>query len=407
MRALLLVAVLVLAAVLALASPARAVERTFAGSAQIDYLYVPTQGLNGANQGTGNGFDGFTMEATLKLAVDITDHVSANVKVCYGCHGFEADMIYFDLRAFDELNFRVGRFSPGFGAFNLRHDVANQKLSDKPLPYDMGRMLRNGSWNAGVIPAPFPDNGAEIDGTHWFKEAAQLDYAVYGVTGFRTTGGQVTDIAFQESHLPFYVDNNARPTFGGRLALTLKPSKSTDITFGGSGMAGTYDDQNQLWYLILGGDFSVRVNRTNFRMEYLVRRTDFYLVDPTTNLSNQALFKYAFGSGPGNNYFVKQGAYAELEQPLVRDLDLVLRVDGLARTGNVPLVNPDANGNVPTGAPDLSQRSGVLRETVGLAYAIERNIRLKLSGECYEWSDPDAMKHYVDVAIHTGVVGTF
>jgi hypothetical protein len=395
---------LIVAVVLALAAPARAVERTVAGSAQIDYLFVPTVKDADANAGTGNGFDGFTLESTLKLAVDISDHVSANVKLCYGCHGFEMDMVYFDLRAFDELNFRVGRFSPSFGAFNLRHDVANQKLSDKPLPYDMGRMLRLTSWNAGVIPAPFPDNGAEIDGTHFFGESAQIDYAVYGVTGFRATGTQVTDIEFGLSHLPFYVDNNARPTGGARFALTLKPSGSTDITLGASGMAGTYDDLNQLWYFIFGADFSVRVRRTNFRVEYLARRTDFY--ETVDGHSNQALFKYEFA--PNGNYFVKHGAYAELEQPLVRDLDLIVRADGLLRLGNVPLVDPDSFGNVPPGPPALSSTSWVVRETLGLAYSVERNIRIKLSGETYEWSDPDPVdQHKTDVAIHTAVVGSF
>jgi hypothetical protein len=392
---------LVVAVVFGFVAPARAVERTVAGSAQIDYLFVPTVKSADANSGAGNGWDGFTLEATLKLAVDITDHVSANVKFCYGCHGFEADMVYFDLRAFDELNFRVGRFSPSFGAFNLRHDVANQKLSDKPLPYDMGRMLRNSSWNAGIIPAPFPDNGAEIDGTHFFGESAQLDYAVYGVAGFRTSGTQVVDIEFNQSHLPYYVDNNARPTGGGRLALTLKPSASSDITFGGSGMAGTYDDLNQLWYEVFGGDFSVRVNRTTFRMEYVVRKTDFY-----ANPSTQSLFKYSFAPNQGN-YFIKQGAYAELEQPLVRDLDVILRVDGLKRDGNVPLMNPDLLGTDAAGPPDLTSNSWVLRETLGFAYAVERNIRLKLSGELYQWSDPDNLGHKLDLALHTGVVGSF
>jgi len=31
----------------------------------------------------------FTTEASLKLAVDVSEHISANVKLCYGCHGFE------------------------------------------------------------------------------------------------------------------------------------------------------------------------------------------------------------------------------------------------------------------------------------------------------------------------------
>jgi hypothetical protein len=372
----------------AFTQPARAIERTFAGSAQLDYLFVPTAKDFDANAGTGDTFDGFTLEATLKLAVDLTEHLSANVKVCYGCHGFEADMVYFDLRAFDELNFRIGRFSPGFGAFNLRHDPANQKLSDKPLPYDMGRMLRNTDWNGGVLPSPFPDNGVEIDGTHWLGERGQFDYAIYAVAGFRATGANVTDINFVESHESYYVDNNARPAGGARLALTLKPSKLSDVSLGASGMAGTYDDENKLLYAIVGADFSVRANRTNFRVEYLVRRTDFDTSDPSA-------FKYAIAPVQGN-YFTKHGAYAELEQPLARDFDFVARVDALARFGNVP-----------AGTTDLSSRSGMLRETVGLAYAVERNLRLKASVEYYQYSDRDANGHNDDVAIHAGVTGTF
>ena len=136
-------------------------SRIGAGSAQVDYHFVPTAHDAKAFP---NGFDGFTTELAGKLAVDFSERVSANLKVCYGCHGFEADMMYFDFRVADELNFRAGRFRPSFGAFNLRHDPANHRSSDKPLPYDMGRMLRMRQWNLGVLPSPFPDNGLEIDG---------------------------------------------------------------------------------------------------------------------------------------------------------------------------------------------------------------------------------------------------
>ena len=388
MRSSLAVCLLVIAFVLGVAAPARAIDRTFAGSAQLDYLLVPTApGLN-ANMGSTYGsFDGFTLEASLKLAVDITDHLSANVKVCYGCHGFEMDMVYFDLRAADELNFRVGRFSPSFGAFNVRHDPANQKLSDKPLPYDMGRMLRYVDWNDGILPAPFPDNGVEIDGTHWISQTTQLDYAVYGVAGFRSLQAAPVDINFPQSHTIFYVDNNALPAGGARLALTLKPTPTSDVSFGASGVAGTYDDANQLLYVIGGLDFALRVQRTNFRMEYLVRRTEFSEADPSE-------FKYQFAPQQGN-YFMKHGAFAELEQPVIRDLDFIARVDGLARFGNAPIDTA------------LSSRSGVLRETLGLAYTVERNLRLKTSVEGYEWTDKDESGHMNDIAIHLGVVGTF
>ena len=390
MRSHFVVVAAVFAFVLAFVSPARAIERTFAGSAQVDYLAVPTAPSADANAGTGNTFDGFTLEAGMKVAVDISSHLSANVKVCYGCHGFELDMAYFDLRVADELNFRLGRFSPSFGSFNLRHDPANQKLSDKPLPYDMGRMLRNTAWGYSVLPSPFPDNGFEVDGTHWFGSKAELDYAAYGVAGFRTTGPTPIDINFPLSHsypYAFYVDNNARPTVGARVALTVKPSPSTDLTFGTSGMGGTYDDQNQLLYLILGGDVSLRVNRTNLRAEYLVRRTEFSTADPS-------LLKYAIAPNQGN-YFTKHGAYLEVEQPLVRDLDVVARVDGMLRLGNV------AAGSL------LTNQSWMARQTLGLAYGVERNLRLKGSVEYYEFSEADLAGNQRDLAVHLGVSGTF
>jgi len=92
---LVLVAVLV-AVVAALFVPAQAlaVDRTFAGSAQIDYHFIPDRASR-EGQAT-QAFGGFTLEAALKLSVDVSDHLSANVKVCVGCHGFETDMAYLD-----------------------------------------------------------------------------------------------------------------------------------------------------------------------------------------------------------------------------------------------------------------------------------------------------------------------
>ena len=128
MRAAYLSTLLALATMLA-AWSAYAVDRNFAGSAQVDYFFVPTAGGN-LNEGDAPGhygFDGFTIEASEKVAVDVSEHLSANVKVCFGCHGFELDMAYADYRFADELNIRAGRFSPSFGAF--RPDG----LSDGPM----------------------------------------------------------------------------------------------------------------------------------------------------------------------------------------------------------------------------------------------------------------------------------
>ena len=376
----------VIAALLALVAPASALERNFAGSAQLDYALAPSEKDVKAFP---NAFDGFTTEFAGKLAVDFSDKVSANLKVCYGCHGFEADMMYFDFRAADALNFRAGRFSPSFGAFNIRHDPANHRLSDKPLPYDMGRMLRMRQWNLGVLPSPFPDNGIELDGTKFFGESAQLDYAAYGVTGFKSAV-KPTDIDFTLSRSPsaYYTDDNGRPSVGGRASLTFKLGETSDLTLGVSGMGGTYDPENHQAYYIWGADISARLDKTNVRLEYLARRTSFDTSDPT-------VYKYNISPKSGD-FAVKHGAYFEVEQALTPDLDLIGRIDGMYRVGNVAKDS------------ELTNKSSVLRETLGGAYAIERGLRVKFSTEVWEFSNIDpATGHKVELSFHGGLAGSF
>jgi hypothetical protein len=371
---------------------ARAADRNFAGSAQLDYHLIPTHGFN-LNEGQVGkyGFDGATLEATAKVAVDVSDHLSANVKVCYGCHGFELDMAYVDYRVADEFNVRAGRFSPSFGSFNLRHDVANHKLSDKPLPYDMGRMIRMRTWNMGVLPSPFPDNGVEINGTHWFGESTELDYAAYAVAGFRTADAHPIDIDFMRSRQPYYADNNGRPTVGARVALTYKLGALSDLTLGASGMYGTYDGNNDLAYFIVGGDFVLRIHRTSFRVEYLVRRTEI-----DTSIPSQLALPVP---ASGNDAFMKHGAYVEIEQPLSRRVDLLARIDGMYRVGNF--------ASDPSGETPLKRRSSVARYTIGGYYAFEHGFRMKLSTELWQFSDEDDDGKRLELGIHTAFVGTF
>jgi hypothetical protein len=365
--------------------PAMAIERTFAGSAQLDYHLVPSQR---DAEGHAITFDGFTKEVALKLAVDLGEHVSANVKICVGCHGFETDMAYFDLRATDELNVRVGRFSPSFGSFNLRHDPGNHKLSDKPLPYDMGRMLRMRDWNMGVLPSPFPDDGVELNGSHWFRDVVQIDYAAYAVSGFKADQTS-TDLDFVQSRAggTYYVDNNTRPAVGGRLAMTARFTPSHDMTLGASGMHGTFDPANDLTYTILGSDLSFRLDHTSLRFEYLMRRESFDTSDPTR-------FRYAVPSSHGD-FFVKHGAYAEIEQPLTSALDLILRADAMYRVGNVLV------------GSTLDAKSSVGRLTLGTSFAIDDNVRLKASTELWGFSDRDDRGHTREVSFHVGAVATF
>jgi hypothetical protein len=364
---------------------ARAIERNFAGSAQLDYFLVPAEP---SAPGPRTAYDGFTAEVALKLAVDVSDHLSANVKMCHGCHGFELPMAYFDYRVRDELNFRIGRFSPSFGAFNVRHDPANHATSSKPLPYDMGRMLRMNEWNLGVIPSPFPDNGIEIGGTHWFGDRMQMDYAVYAVGGFKADEGS-PDIEWQHSTSVYgqLQDNNGRPAGGARWVLTMKLGDANDLTAGASIMYGTYDPANRVSYTIAGADLAARLGRTQIRMEYLVRHQTF-LSDGTMP------FKEPIATGE-IQAFDKHGAYLEIERTMTDAVTLVARADGLYRVGNVLMGNP------------LPTRAAMFRYTGGATLAVVPGWRVKASAELWAFSDSLRVQQNLELALHLALVGTF
>ncbi|HEX8114576.1 MAG TPA: hypothetical protein VF516_42895 [Kofleriaceae bacterium] len=374
---------LLAAAVLAAAAgptSADTLERNFAGSIQLDYMAVPSESI-----GRKIGLDSATAEVSMKVTQDFGDNVSASIKLCVACHGIETGMAFFDLRIADELNFRVGRFTPQFGSFPIRYDPANHRTSDKPLPYDMGRMLRFSEWNMGVLPSPWVDNGVELSGAHYFTDDVRLDYAAYAVGGPRAQSGAADfDYRLSRSGDAYYVDNNSRPSLGGNAAINIVAGKTT-VTAGASGMFGTYDPDNKLHYQIAGAHLVLQLSRVFLRAEYLVRRTEMVLGDDPAQR-----FKY----GPGKNgrydpYFLKSGWYAELELPAGDRLDVILRWDGLRRQGNVLRDS------------ELRSDSAVLRYTAGASVKVRGAVRIKLSGELYDFSDfPD------EVAIHLALTGT-
>jgi hypothetical protein len=355
------------------------IERNFAGSAQLDYLSVPTS--PNARVFT---FDGFTTELAIKLAVDFTPSISANVKVCYGCHGFETDMAFVDLRVADQLNFRIGRMNPTFGDFPLRHDPANHRANSKPLPYDMGRMLRRVEWNMSILPSPYVDNGLEVNGTQWFGDDVQLDYAAYLVSGFKGNN-EALDLDYIQSRSGslYYVDNNTEPAIGGRVALTLALAEEVNTTIGASLMWGHYDPIRTLEYALGGLDVYVRVGDLSLRAEYLIRRTEF-----APGSEPEKRFRYAFD--PDRNFFIKDGFYAEAEYPITDWFEVLVRADGMRRKGNVAITSP------------LRSESAVLRYTGGVNFIVERGMRIKLSGELWDFSDFED-----DIVVHAGVVANF
>jgi hypothetical protein len=346
------------------------VQRTIAGSLQLDYLAVPTE-----SQPRTYTLDATTVELSLKMSVDFSKNASATVKACFACHGFEAAAAFVDLRAADELRVRIGRMTPSFGSFPERYDPANHRTSDKPLPYDMGRMLHKDQWNEGVLPAPWVDNGVEVGGTH-FYDNGRIDYAAYALSGPKTQELHPTDFDFVLSHTPsaYYVDNNSQPIVGARFAGTVEADDFT-LTAGASAMAGHYDPQRKLLFEIVGADVVAKISGVYVRAEYLVRRTqmDLAALAPMTT----------------DNTFTKHGFYVETEVP-VGPVDVIGRFDGLRRIGATPIDGP------------LAYRASVYRYTLAAALRLSASVRLKTSVEYYQFSD------FADeLAIHLGVATPF
>ena len=356
-------------------------QRTIAGSLQLDYLAVPTD----ANIHTST-LDGMTAEAALKMSIDFTTNASASVKVCFACHGFEAAAAYVDLRAAAELTVRIGRFTPDFGAFPQRADPSIHRSNDKPLPYDMGRMLHHTDWNEGVLPAPWVDNGVELLGTR-FVDGGRVDYAAYILSGPKGTAG-ASDFDFISSRNPaqYYTDNNSQPVIGARLSGAIDlDNDGHAINLGASVMAGHYDPDRDLSFLIAGADASLTLAGVIVRAEYLVRRTE-------VAIGNNPAARWKYGPGRDGRYdddFTKHGFYAEAEVPIGR-VDAFARFDGLLRFGNV------------LASSALSSSARVLRTTAGAAIRLSANIRLKASAELYQFNDLGN-----DVALHLAVATPF
>jgi hypothetical protein len=247
-------------------------------------------------------------------------------------------------------------------------------------------MVRYSEWNEGVLPAPWVDNGLSLIGTHFFGEHVQADYAAYLIGGPRANANP-TDFDYKLSHSAdaYYIDNNSRPVVGGQAVVSVISELAT-VAAGISGMGGTYDPDHHLPFHVYGGHVVIRVKDFFLRVEYLWRKTKMAIVgDPSME------FKYGPGpSGVYDPYFVKDGAYAELEAPITGRITLVLREDGLRRRGNV----------IATSA--LSSDSALLRHTAGVAIVLYQSLRLKLSFERYDFSD-----FKDESVIHAGIAGPF
>src|SRR5262249_45660067 len=161
----------------------------------------------------------------------------------------------------------------------------------------------------------------EINGTHFFGQHLQLDYAAYAIGGPRA-GANPTDFDFKQSRSgeSYYIDNNSRPVVGGQVSASIIAGEVT-VAAGAPGMGGAYDPFHRLPFRLYGAHFILRFQSIFLRAEYLIRRTEMAMgTDPSMT------FKYGPGSdGTYNPWFTKDGGYVELEAPITSRLTAVLR----------------------------------------------------------------------------------
>lgn len=321
-------------------------------------------------------------EASLKVVADVDDHLTVHTKVCFGCHGFMSDMAYADYTVVDEFAIRFGRFPVPFGEFYLRYDPANHRSASKPLPYEMGRMLRRDEFNLGIVPQPYADNGVEVHGIV-AGETVEFSYHAYVVAGLKGDAS-TADLDFVASRTEFFADNNRTPAVGGRAAVAF-PNLGGGfrwLQLGASGMYGYYDTEDELFYSMLGVDLYARINDLNIRGEVMVRRTA--IPDRPERYRRELI----------DLWVDRHGWYVQLDAPIGKVVEWLVRYDGLRRVGPI-----DRDREATTG---LSDDSVVHRGTAGLGFRVSRAFSIKANYEF--WHFEDFGREHLS---HLGMVATF
>lgn len=296
----------------------------------------------------------YALGGTLHLAHSLR----VELRTCVGCHGFEVQSAYVEFDVAEFASIRAGRIPVPFGSLSQRVAPDQMESSSKPLPYIMGRMVRDKAFNQGIVPAPIIDNGGSVFGNVWLG-SAQLGYEVGIVRGLK---GDSPDLAFDLSR--DFADNNGTPAGSGRVTFT-----AGAVTVGASGMLGQYDDFNGLDYRIGEVDLTLSMGRWNFRAEGLVRDTEFI-------------------NAAGNPQFARRLAYAvQLDGPLADAWRFFLLHDFL-QTQDL-FLSPTGGSSV-VGGPGLTDDMNSIQRFVGgLVFTVRPGLLLKGSAEYWNFTDFD------------------
>lgn len=163
----------------------------------------------------------------------------------------------------------AGRFVVPFGAFSSQSNPGVYRTVTMPLIYNMGQRVRSGDFDP-VLPMPFSDEGASLAfGAPLMGEViVSLDtYVINGLQG--TADGVDFDLSRD------YVDNNSRPSAGGRLYLGNNLLRLGSSIVGGqfSPSGGSGPANEDLYYQVYGWDATFRYQDV-FRVQCEYARRD-------------------------------------------------------------------------------------------------------------------------------------
>ena len=224
--------------------------------------------------------------------------ISARVTACTACHGVAEDPGYLSRIELVEaavkldiatlltgtcprewqMSVDAGRFVVPFGAFSAQVNPGVYRTVSKPLMFNMGQRVIEGDIGDPVLPMPFSDEGASLNGSMTLLSDGGLDPITMTYNGYIVNGlkGASDGINFDASR--DIVTQNNSPSLGGRATIG-----NRWVRFGSSAIGGRFNDKpvsddypGRQNYLIYGFDATARYeNILRFQFEYAQRNTDY------------------------------------------------------------------------------------------------------------------------------------
>ena len=266
----------------------------------------------------------------------------------------ELEYAQMDYLANDYVTFIAGEFLLPLGQFPEKlHPTWVNKMPTMPLVYTgVGNLMHD----TGII--PFKGLGVQARGaTHINQSDAVLTYSAYVDNG---PGSDDGTLSFEVGK-----DNNGVPSGGGRLAVFYPWSPYHDVEVGVSGQTGCWDNNNDLLWSALVGDFSMHLGPyTELRAEYV-------------NTWQQTATQGTLNPAGAYVQLAYKLAGLQLDLPIINDCEVVGRYDYLNTDGEV------------TTARTLNQNGRANGYAIGMDYFLTNTLIVKAAYEFIDSNVPD------------------